>query len=784
MRIIIRVCFDDNFFLLEGGVCFDMIKMNNIVEINAEDFDCIVEAGVTRKQLNAQLHDTGLFFPVDPGADASVCAMAATCASGTNAVRYGTMRQNVMNLEVVLANGDILYTAGKRRRTRNDSIRAVLGTANQQQQALLEQMGRILSDVGPTASPASAAEFVTNSLSTKLPEFIYDLDNGCTFDVWINWYEDVIVQDGSTLVEATKARLIASKLDATAYARFTNHILPKRPSELCFDDTVKTLKELFGHNTSVFARRYTYLRTQRNGESLSDYTGMVNRRHEMAEFNAITPERMKCLVWIRGLHTPDDVDIHTRALRKMEDNLQTTLKELSLEIQQFLNIRRDAKLLGIPPSLLQPAVSAVPTKKNSTSNVLVIASTGTNVAPVNRIYRKDKINGATIQMRLDTGADVTLLSVKDWIKINRPKLLPPLVKLKSANNKDIKIRGYFECNFDIDGHKGRGNCHVADTQSLLGLDWIIQNKPSFRHVAEGAICKFCILLRVSCSCFTGSICLRKSASGYNLTSLFVGSEGTLGVITEAVVRLHAIPSCLSAAVCSFPTVHQAVSAVVATMQCSVPVAKIEFMDQRMVIACKKFNNLSLAEMPALFLEFDGNTEEEIKYSAELVGNICAENGGSDFKWSHLPEEREALWTARHNAYYAILAERKGCKGFSTDVCVPISKLADVITETRKDIDESGMIGGIVGHVGDGNFHCMFPVNESDPNEMKIIWGLSDRVVKRALAVGGTCTGEHGIGLGKREYLKSEFGDVAVNTMKALKKVLDPNSIMNPGKIFI
>ncbi|VDM27525.1 unnamed protein product, partial [Toxocara canis] len=230
-------------------------------------------------------------------------------------------------------------------------LKAVLETANQQQQALLEHVGRIFSTIGPTASPASAAEFVTNSLSTRLPKFIYDPDNGCTFDVWFNLYEDVIVQDGSTLDEATKARLIVSKLDAVAYTRFANHILPKRPSELCFDDTVKTLKELFGHNTSVFARRYTYLRTQRNGESLSDYTGMVIRRHEMAEFNAITPEQMKCLVWICGLHTPDDADIRTLALLKMEDNPQTTLKQLSLEIQQFLNIRRDAKLLGSPPSL-------------------------------------------------------------------------------------------------------------------------------------------------------------------------------------------------------------------------------------------------------------------------------------------------------------------------------------------------------------------------------------------------------------------------------------------------
>ncbi|VDM31412.1 unnamed protein product, partial [Toxocara canis] len=361
-------------------------------------------------------------------------------------------------------------------------LKAVLETANQQQQALLEQVARILSAIGPAASPASAAEFVINSLSTRLPEFTYDPHNGCTSDVWINRYEDVIVQDGSTLDEAAKGRLTVSKLDVAAYVRFTNHILPKRASELCSDDTVKTLKELFGHNTSAFALRYTYLKTQRNGESLSDYIGMVNRRHEMAEFNAIIPEQMKYLVSICGLHTPDDADIRTRALRKMEDNPQTTFKGLSLEVQQILNIRRDAKLLGNPPSLLQPDNPPSPCfrcggshwarncyfinktchncklighkkgycknftnkekqnrkKSRATSNVGVIASTGTDVALVNRIYRKVKISGATIRMRLNTGVDVTLLSVKDWIKINHPKLLPSLVKLKSANNKDIK----------------------------------------------------------------------------------------------------------------------------------------------------------------------------------------------------------------------------------------------------------------------------------------------------------------------------------------------------------
>ncbi|VDD93812.1 unnamed protein product, partial [Enterobius vermicularis] len=277
---------------------------------------------------------------------------------------------------------------------------------------------------------------------------------------------------------------------------------------------------------------------------------------------------------------------------------------------------------------------------------------------------------------------------------------------------------------------------------------------------------------------------RKSSAGYNLTELFVGSEGTLAVITEATVRLHAMPSFISAAVCSFPDIHKGVNAVVAVLQCSIPVARIEFMDQLQVAACNKFSNLTLPELPSIFLEFHGCTEEEVKNQAELVGNICQEYSGSDFSWSHLPEEREKLWKARHNAYYAAVATRKNSRGFCTDVCVPVSKLADVVTETRKDIDSSGIFGTIVGHVGDGNFHCVFPVDEDNKDEMSVVWGLSNRLVERALAVGGTCTGEHGIGLGKRSYLKKEFGDIGLKVMLNVKKAIDPNGIMNPGKVFL
>ncbi|EYC16485.1 hypothetical protein Y032_0033g2683 [Ancylostoma ceylanicum] len=394
--------------------------------------------------------------------------------------------------------------------------------------AVMERMERLFSAMGatPAAAPASTAEFVTNSLSTRLPEFTYDPDNGCTFDVWYNRYEDMIANDASTLDDAAKARLIVSKLDAATYARFTNHILPKKTVDVSLDETVKTLKDLFGHNTSVFARRYAYLRTQRNDETIRDYTGLVNRRHEMAEFNDVTPEQMKCLVWICGPVNAEDADISARALRKMEDDPQTTLNECRnptvhghqtrcqaprkpafITTVWYVSQRRphwakdcdfanktcyDCKHVGHKKgyckNFTKKKKPIEKQKRRSANNVVSVASTTAHVTPVTRIYRQVQINGITVGMRLDTGADITLLSHKDWIAIGRPKLLPPLVSLKSANNKDINVRGHFKCNFNIDGHEGRGNCHVADTTSLLGLDWIAQDEPLFRRLTGGAIC--------------------------------------------------------------------------------------------------------------------------------------------------------------------------------------------------------------------------------------------------------------------------------------------------------
>jgi D-lactate dehydrogenase (cytochrome) len=274
---------------------------------------------------------------------------------------------------------------------------------------------------------------------------------------------------------------------------------------------------------------------------------------------------------------------------------------------------------------------------------------------------------------------------------------------------------------------------------------------------------------------------RKSAAGYDLTRLFVGSEGTLGVITEVRLRLHPIPEAISAAVCTFPTVEAAVRTVIQTIQAGIPVARIELLDPLQMEACIRFAELEGFEpAPTLFLEFHGSAAG-VAEQAEQVGAIAAEEGGSAFHWASRPEERSRLWQARHDAYYAALALRPGAKGWATDVCVPISRLAECIEETRRDLEESKILAPIVGHVGDGNFHLLLLVDPEDPAEIARAKAVNARLVRRALAMGGTCTGEHGIGMGKIESLLEEHG-TAVEVMARIKRALDPLGIMNPGKI--
>ena len=273
---------------------------------------------------------------------------------------------------------------------------------------------------------------------------------------------------------------------------------------------------------------------------------------------------------------------------------------------------------------------------------------------------------------------------------------------------------------------------------------------------------------------------RKSAAGYDLTRLFVGSEGTLCVITEIQLRLYGIPEAISAAVCPYETLEGAVNTVINTIQMGIPVARIELLDEVMLDALNKYSGFDYPVRPTLFFEFHGSGAG-VEEQARTVGEISAEWGGGDFRWTVAQEERSRLWQARHDAYYAALALKPGAQGWATDVCVPISRLADCILETKKDIEESGLLAPIVGHVGDGNFHLSFIIDPDDRAEMAKSQEVNDRMVLRALGMGGTCTGEHGIGYGKLDFLTAEHGE-AVAVMRQVKQALDPQGIMNPGKV--
>ena len=274
---------------------------------------------------------------------------------------------------------------------------------------------------------------------------------------------------------------------------------------------------------------------------------------------------------------------------------------------------------------------------------------------------------------------------------------------------------------------------------------------------------------------------RKSSAGYDLTRLFVGAEGTLGVITSVTLRLAGIPQAVSGGVCAFKTIHDACSAVIMTIQMGIPVARIELLDALQIRACNAYSGLNYPETPALFLEFHG-TEAGVREQAALFADIAEECGGGTFAWETDPEARARLWKARHNAYWAALQLRPGAGAVSTDVCVPISKLAECVEDTQRDIIQTGLIAPIVGHAGDGNFHVLVLMDMADAHEIERAEAFIGRLNARALALDGTCTGEHGIGQGKKPYLPMEL-EGSVDVMRSIKRSLDPHDIMNPGKIF-
>ena len=275
---------------------------------------------------------------------------------------------------------------------------------------------------------------------------------------------------------------------------------------------------------------------------------------------------------------------------------------------------------------------------------------------------------------------------------------------------------------------------------------------------------------------------RKSSAGYDLTRLFVGSEGTLGVITEVTVRLHGLPEAIAAAVCGFESLEGAVRTVITTMQLGIPVARIELLDEVQMDAVNRYSRLDYPVKPTLLFEFHGTSADAVTEHAGTVQELATEQGGSNFQWATTTEDRARLWQARHNTFYADLALRPGAKAWVTDVCVPISALSECVLETQRDVRETGIIAPLVGHAGDGNFHLIIVLDPEDREELARVQAFNGRLVRRALALGGTCTGEHGIGMGKIDYLPEEHGE-ALEIMKTIKRALDPENRMNPGKIF-
>ncbi len=274
---------------------------------------------------------------------------------------------------------------------------------------------------------------------------------------------------------------------------------------------------------------------------------------------------------------------------------------------------------------------------------------------------------------------------------------------------------------------------------------------------------------------------RKSSAGYDLARLFVGSEGTLGIITEITLKVYPLPEAVSAATCHFPSVHEAVTAVIAIIQYGIPIARVELVDEVAIAAINRYDKLSLKEVPTLFFEFHGSPLG-VKEQAEIAQQICQEHQGDGFEWSSNPEDRSRLWQARHNAYFACLQMQAGCRILNTDICVPISKLAQCIDTTRDFLKQSHLKSAILGHVGDGNFHALILIDPHIPEDMREAERLNGLIVQEGLKAGGTCTGEHGVGMHKIQFMNQEHGEGAVELMRMIKCALDPKNILNPGKI--
>ncbi len=375
-------------------------------------------------------------------------------------------------------------------------------------------------------------------------------------------------------------------------------------------------------------------------------------------------------------------------------------------------------------------------------------------------------------LALQGGLSIDLLQMNSVININAEDLtvtVQPGVTRKQLN-AEIKDTGlFFPIDPGADASIGGMTATRASGTNAVRYGTMRENVLALTVVtADGKVIK------------TGTRA-KKSSAGYDLTRLFVGSEGTLGIVTEITLKLYPQPEAVSAAVCSFPSIEAAVNTTIQTIQMGVPVARVEFVDESGVRAINMHDKLSLPEKPLLLFEFHGS-EHGVQEQAEVVQQIAAEFGAEGFEWATRPEDRSRLWQARHNAYFALLQLRPGSRAISTDCCVPISRLAECLLETKADCEREKIIHGIVGHVGDGNFHVQMLIDPNDPADIARAEAVNERMVTRAIAMDGTCTGEHGVGLHKIDFLVQEHGEGAIDVMRTLKHSLDPNNILNPGKV--
>ncbi len=394
-----------------------------------------------------------------------------------------------------------------------------------------------------------------------------------------------------------------------------------------------------------------------------------------------------------------------------------------------------------------------------------------NKTPVVPFGAGTGLEGGTVAHR--GGVCIDISNMSSIIKVNAEDMdciVPPGVTRKQLN-RFLRERGlFFPVDPGADASLGGMAATRASGTNAVRYGTMRENVLSLKVVmANGSI-------------VTTGHRARKSAAGYDLTHLFIGSEGTLGIIVELTLRLHGRPEAISAARICFDDIDGAVNTAIQTIQCGVPIARVELLDAAQMSAINRYSRTSYAEKITLFLEFHGSSTS-VREQAETVGEICTSHGGSGFEWTAYEEQRNAMWAARHSAAYAAMAVKPAAKAYATDVCVPISNLAKCIRETQEDVDNSTHVTTfLLGHIGDGNFHYVFLVDPDNPAELEQVLQLSERMVQRAIRMGGTCTGEHGIGLGKQKYLQLEYGTAGLELMRTLKLAMDPHNLMNPGKL--